>query len=266
MTKLEPARTSQQSRPPQNVVSIHQPNYLPWLGLFYKIAHSDMFVFMDCVMFPTGGLVNRNRIKTAQGELWLTVPICRSGRFGQTIRDVETKNARVWARTHLKSLQSNYRKATFYEEVITLLYPYYVREMEEPTTFLSAFNTTLIRAIAQYLGIHTKWASTSELNVSGTKTDLVVDICKAVNATTYFSGAGAASYLEPEKFANAGIELRFSTFAQEPYTQLFDGYVPNLSVIDVIMNCGRRETRLMLGLDEGSGTLHPEFSTQQRIA
>lgn len=229
-------------------VASHQPNYIPWLGYFYKISRADRFVFVDMVIYPGRSYINRNYIKSANGPRWLTIPVITTGRTGQLIRQVETDNLQGWTDSHLKTLHLSYRRAPHFDEVYALLEPIYAQVCGERSS-LSEFNMSLIRAIAAYLDIHPEWLLASDLNVSGAKTDLVVEVCSAAGGTSYLAGQGARAYLEEEKLQNAGLSLHYSAFEQSTYPQLFGEFVPNLSIIDVLMNCGRSGTRRLLDLD-----------------
>jgi hypothetical protein len=231
-------------------VAIHQPNYIPWLGYFFKIAYADKFVFLDTVGYSVGSLVNRNSIKTPCGSAWLTIPVLKCGRSGQLISEVETDNIRNWARRHLATLQSNYGRAPYFKEVLALLKPHY-HSVAGDTSSLANFNIGLICSIATYLRLNTRCINASELNVSGQKTDLLLDICRAIGASTYVAGTGAKSYQEDTKFEDAGITPVYSSFSQRNYPQLFGEFIGNLSVVDVLMNCGALGTRRLLGLEPG---------------
>jgi hypothetical protein len=234
------------------VASIHQPNYIPWLGYFFKIAHSDKFVFLDTVAYSCGSFVNRNSIKTPNGPAWLTIPVLKSGRFGQLISEVETSDIQPWARRHLATLQSNYGRAPYFKEILTLLEPHYQAATDNRKS-LSDFNIGVICSIVTYLRVNTQFIRASELNVSGHKTELLLDICRVVGATTYVAGAGGKSYQEDGKFEHAGIAPLFSSFSQGSYPQLFGEFVGNLSIVDVLMNCGYLGTRRLLGIESEHG-------------
>ncbi len=230
------------------IAAIHQPNYIPWLGYFFKIAHADKFVFLDMVVYPVGSLINRNSIKTRHGPAWLTIPVLKSGRYGQLVSEVETDNSQQWARWHLATLRSNYGRAPYFKETLALLEPHY-RVVNGNRSLLAAFNIGVICSIATYLDLSTQFIHASELNVSGHKTDLLLDICRAIGASTYLAGAGAKSYQEDAKFEDAGITPVYSPFSQRSYPQLSGEFVGNLSVVDVLMNCGYLGTRQLLGIE-----------------
>ena len=230
------------------IAAIHQPNYIPWLGYFFKISQADKFVFLDTVAYSHGSYVNRNCVKTPNGAAWLTVPTRRSGRFGQLICETETNNIRQWTGRHMATLRSNYGRASYFEEILALLEPHY-RVVTDDGRSLADFNIGVICSIATYLGFGTHFTRASELNVSGHKTDLLVDICRAVGANQYLAGAGGKSYQDDTKFEDAGIAPIYSNFSQRPYPQLFGEFIGDLSVVDVLMNCGYPGTRRLLGFE-----------------
>ena len=185
-------------------MAIHQPNYIPWLGYFFKIAHADKFVFLDTVRFPNPGFVNRNSIKTKSGAEWLTIPVLRTGRSNQSIAEVETDRVQPWRRRHIMALRSNYGKAAYFKETFALLEPHY-QEKAGSASSLAAFNIGLIRAIASYLNLSPQFVRASDLeNIFGQKTDLICNICLAVGGTSYLAGTGAKSYQEDAKLKELG--------------------------------------------------------------
>ena len=234
----------------ETIVAIHQPNYIPWLGYFFKIAHANKFVFLDTVVYPGGSFVNRNSIKTPKGPAWLTIPVCKSGRSGQLIGEVEPDNTHKWVARHLSTLRNNYRRAPFFCEIISLLEPHY-RAVRADKQSLAGFNIGVICAIAAYLDIRPHFITSSQLNITGQKTDLLLDICRKFGATTYLAGTGSKCYQEDSKLENAGITPVYSPFVQRRYVQLFGEFVENLSVVDVLMNCGYQGTRRLLGIAGG---------------
>jgi hypothetical protein len=238
--------------PGGTIAAIHQPNYIPWLGYFFKVAHADKFVFLDVVAYSCGSFVNRNSIKTPNGPAWLTIPILKSGRSGQLISEVETDNTHKWAERHLTTLRCNYGRAPYFEETLALLEPHY-RAMAGNRRSLAEFNIGVICSIATYLGLHAQFMRASELRLSGHKTDMILNICHAVGARTYLAGTGAKSYQEDDKFEDAGITPVYSPFSQRGYPQLFGEFVGNLSVVDVLMNCGYLGTRRLLSIESEHG-------------
>lgn len=215
-----------------STLAAHQPQYLPWLGYFDKLDRADVFVLLDDVQFKKNEWQNRNRIKTADGWQWLTVPVLHD--FGQTIAEVEIHRQAPWARKHQAALRTNYAPAPGFEAVM----PGLSGILERPWEYLAPLNVTLVRWIAAELGIDTTTMLGSELENRDDPTLRLVDLCDTAGCDTYLSGSGARDYLEIEPFQDAGIEVVFQEFAHPVYPQLFDDFEPNLSVIDLLMNCG----------------------------
>ena len=216
----------------QKTISIHQPNYFPWLGYFYKIYQSDIFVFLDDVQFNAEGMQNYHYIKTAQDQLRLKIPV--NARFGTTIEDVHIKNELPWKKKHLKTVEMNYKKAPFFEEVFSDYQSLLFQDNDQ----LSGLDISIIQFICGKLNIETKFVNSSALNVKSQKEDKIIDICKHLNANIYYSGTGAKAYQEESRFANESIELRYSSFKPFEYTQQWDAFDPNVSIFDYLMNCG----------------------------
>lgn len=224
------------------VVAIHQPNFIPWLGYFYKLAHVQQFVFLDTVQYTKNSFINRNRIKLESGPSWLTIPISK-GRLDQVISDVEINRNRDWQRKHLHALTANYHRAPFFDEVFPLIRSEYASN--KTVNNLADFNISMIQTICRYLGLCPILVRANELGVQGKGTDLLVNICAKLGASIYLAGAGGVKYQEDEKFAAAGILTQYSSFQLIKYNQLWGEFVENLSVVDALMNCGQ-STRALL--------------------
>lgn len=224
------------------IVAIHQPNFLPWIGYFYKIAKSDIFVFLDNVQYTKNNFINRNKIKTPQGVIWLTIPI--SFKFGQLINEVKINNKTDWREKHLKTLEMNYKRASSYEDVFKIIKgAYYLKDWQN----LSDFNINLIKTIISYLGLNKPIIKSSSLDVQGKSTKLLIQLVKKVEGNVYLSGLGGAKYQEEELFKKEGIKLAYYNFAYPIYKQLWSKFIPNLSVIDLFFNYGKESTKIILG-------------------
>ena len=127
------------------IISIHQPTYLPWLGFFKKISSSDVFVFLDDVQYEKNGFQNRNKIRTDEGENWLTVPI--TGKFGTLLKDIQIDNSSNWSKKHSKSIVQNYTKAKYFHEYWNEFESIYERKFE----FLIDLNVEIIKLIMKKL-------------------------------------------------------------------------------------------------------------------
>lgn len=219
------------------IVSIHQPNFFPWLGYFDKIARSDIFVFLDHVQFPkTGGGVWSNRVKMLVGgeARWVTAPIRRSFHGVATVNEIEWADEQPWRSKLLKTLSTNYGRAPYFSETMDLLIPL----IEWPDAKLSSFNIHAIKTIAGYLGIpHEHTITSSQLQAQGAATDLLIEITQKMGGTTYMCGGGASGYQLDDTFKKTGITLMYQHFAHPNYPQLGNEvFVAGLSIVDVLMN------------------------------
>ena len=220
-----------------NVV-ILQPSYIPWRGYFDQIRHADLFIFYDDVQYDKHGWRNRNQIKTHQGKQWITIPVHAKGvTQGVNIKDVRIDWSKPWARSHQKSITISYSKAPFFKAYRPLLEAIYQRQDE----FLADFTIETSILLAHELGFtSTRFMRSSELTgVHGQKTDRVISVLKQVGATHYICGPSASSYMEPEKFAEAGITFEYMQYNYPEYPQLHPPYDPFISVLDLLFMTGK---------------------------
>lgn len=221
------------------VVAVHQPNYIPWLGYFYKINISDVFVILNDVQFIKDGGINYNNIKTPQGAFRLKIPV--DYKMGQNILDVRTKDELGWKKKHLKTIENFYRKAPFFDEVFSDFKAFLIKEYNN----IGDLNERIIVDISQKLGIKTQFVHSSDLNISTQKEERILDICEGLNATIYLSGRGAKAYQNPKNFEKRGIYLKYTSFKTFNYPQLFGEFADNMSILDYLMNCGYDWQRVM---------------------
>lgn len=223
------------------IIAIHQPNFIPWLGYFYKINHCDLFVLLDDVQYTKNSLINRNRIKSNTGEQWVTMPVLHSGSFGQNINETHLMHFEKHYCKFLRTLQMNYSKAPFVEEIMSL---FVIDDFS--CDLLSVFNETLIRRVAEYLDIQTPIVKSSELpGIEGTSTDRLINICKYLGGNKYLAGFGGKNYQDDSLFHEAGIVPFVSNFSYPQYNQLHGPFLPNLSVVDVLMNIGKQSIQFI---------------------
>jgi hypothetical protein len=215
------------------VVSIHQPAYLPWLGYFDKIKRSDKFIYLDTVQFQKNSFQNRNKIRTPQGSIWLTVPVRTSGALYDTaLKDLPIDNATAWQRKHLGGIQGNYARARSFDIVIEHLRPFYLRDWDR----LSGLCFEMLSLFLRLLDIATPVVKASDLPpTAARKSDLVLDLCRRAGATHYLSGSLGRDYLDVAAFSAAGISVEFQDYAHPTYTQAFPGFLPFMGVIDLLM-------------------------------
>lgn len=214
------------------IVSAHQPAYLPWLGYFDKIKRSEIFVFLDTVQYEKNSYTNRNKIKTKDGTIWLSIPVIKTDHLEKTMKEMPIDKNSHWQRKHLSSIQMSYSKAPHFKELYPKLQELYSREYD----YLVDATWDHLMFWLDVLGIHTKIIKSSELDVHSKKSDFVFDLCKAVNADYYISGALGREYMEVEKFNEAGIQVEFQDYQHPVYNQLFGDFVPNMGIVDFSMN------------------------------
>ena len=218
--------------------AIHQPNYLPYLGYFYKMAQCDIFVYLDSVQYPRGqSFAARNRIKTSQGAHYLTIPVKVPKEKEGKAKYFEIEYADdKWKRKHLNTIRRNYSRALYFDEIYSL----YESVIQKKQTFLEN-NIELIEKIASYLSISCKRIKLSELLPQfGKKTELICEIGKKLQASHYLSGTGGGKdYNDPVLMLDNGITLLYSDFKHPQYTQLYGEFVSHLSILDVLFNVGK---------------------------
>lgn len=224
------------------IAAIHQPNYLPWLGYFYKMAGCDIFVHLDNVQYTKNGFINRNRIKTPAGSQWLTVDVLTKGYVEQKIKDVRINNVKAWTGNHWKSLYLNYSKAPYFDTFKRELEPIY----RQPWENLSLLNRSMNELLAKLLGIKSiEFIEASGLKVTGKGTELLINICKKIGAGTYLSGSGGAKYMDVELFQAAGIKVVYTDFHHPVYRQQWGEFIPGMSIVDLLFNEGEDSLKIL---------------------
>ena len=217
------------------IVSINQPAYLPWPGYFDRIMKADTHVVLDHVQFEKNSLTNRNKIKTPQGWSWLTVPVKTKGKFKECpIKDIETNETMNWAHKHWQSILSNYKKAPFFSDYADFFEKLYSQEWLLLNDILTETNNFFQKT----LDIETKTINSSSLNLSRSKSELVLEICQNLEADTYLSGPLGRDYLNVESFHQAGVKVLYHDYQYPDYPQMHGDFEPYLSVIDLLFNCG----------------------------
>lgn len=215
-----------------SVIAIHQPNYLPWLGYFYKIYESDVFVFLDDAQFSNSGMHNYTYIKSYEGTYRLKYPVQQS--LGDKIFKVRPKNELGWRDKHLNIIRNFYGKAAHFN----LIFRDYENLLLDDYENIAQLNSSIIRFFSKKLGLKTTFINSSDLNIDLKQEEKLIKICKFLNGKIYYSGTGAKSYQNENNFVREGIDLRYSSFKQFHYPQLGNQFEPNLSVLDFIMNNG----------------------------
>jgi hypothetical protein len=212
-------------------VTIHQPNFLPWLGFFAKMNASEIFVLLDCVQFTKGGFQNRVQIKSPSGSQWLTVPVKLMNSTVVT-NEVQIDENPRWKDNHLKSILQNYRKSANFDSI----YPLVSKIYEFETLNLSEFCINAIRLISELLDINRQMVLASELNTRGSGGQLLISILEDLKATSYLSGPSGKRYLNLDDFHERNLSVSYSNTIELPRNQLYPPFVPGLSIVDFLFN------------------------------
>ena len=224
----------------------HQPNYFPYIGFFHKAARCDKFIIVDNVQFVKRGpfgWINRNRIRTATGWIWLTVPVITKGKYLQSIKDTMIDNSTDWRRKHWASIQRNYQSAPYFARYSEFFSQLYQKEWE----YLSALNETIIRYVCEQMHIKAAIVKSSELNVDGKATDLIINMCQAVNADTYMHGKHGRDYVDEDKMNQHNIKSIYQQFEHPVYPQRYQPFTPEMAIIDLLFNCGPESEKIIKG-------------------
>ena len=223
------------------VVAIHQPEYLPWLGFFKKMMNVELFVFLDDVQFRKKGWQNRNRIRINDGTTLLSIPVHTHSY--PKINEVTIDNEKNWSIRHKKSILYNYARAPYFDEIKDFIESIFEKKFQ----YLVDLNTEIIKFIMNELEIKSKIVFSSELEISKKGSDRVLDICKAVDADHYITGTfWAESNLRVEEFKKSNIDVEFQKFQHPIYKQIHGEFIPEMSIIDLLFNEGRKEAKKIL--------------------
>ena len=217
------------------IIAALQPGYLPWLGFFDLMKRCDVFVIEDSLKYTKQDWRNRNRIRTRQGWVYLTVPV-EKGATGKRIRDVSIDNSRDWASRHYTLLRENYRHAPYWDQYA----PFLEESFRRSWTNLHELDLHFIEFFAREFQIATPRRLLSELGVefTGDKTGDLVDLARAAGGTTFIEGSTGKSFVNVEQFQAAGLEVLFQVYDCRPYPQQFEPFVSHLSAIDLLLNLG----------------------------
>ena len=223
------------------VVAIHQPEYLPWLGFFKKMMNVELFVFLDDVQFRKKGWQNRNRIRINDGTTLLSIPVHTHSY--PKINEVTIDNEKNWSIRHKKSILYNYARAPYFDEIKDFVESIFEKKFQ----YLVDLNTEIIKFIMNELEIKSKIVFSSELEISKKGSDRVLDICKAVGADYYITGTfWAESNLRVEEFKKSNIDVEFQKFQHPIYKQIHGEFIPEMSIIDLLFNEGKKEAKKIL--------------------
>lgn len=218
-----------------------QPTYLPWSGYFNIISKVDKFVFLDDVQFEKRSWQIRNRILVQGQECLISVPVRKASR-DTPIRDILVSNESDWHRKHWLTLRAAYLGASYGEEALTLLEPFYTGK---PPGLLADFNQAIIQHIAEALSLSATFVRASDLQCGGARSGHLIQVCRKLECDEYLSPRGSAAYLEEDNFVGlSGLQLTFQEFEPAPYPQFRSkNFMSHLSIVDVIANIGIDATK-----------------------
>ncbi|MCQ2451378.1 MAG: WbqC family protein [Clostridia bacterium] len=232
------------------IVGIHQLNYFPWVGYFDKVEKSDIFIIMDEVQLITDSYMQRNRVLNQSGQpSWLSVSFQKENFRDKKFSEIKLNDSVDWQKRQKDFLVGTYNTAPYFSEVLNLISPIFENKYDT----LFEVNKKAFDIIIDMLDIKTKVILQSSLDYDRTakKNDLVLELCKAVNADCYFSGAGAKKYMDETPFAAAGINVVYQNYLPFEYPQKFNSeFMPGLSILDVLLNCGIEKTKKLFWLSQ----------------
>lgn len=223
-------------------VLITQSNYIPWKGYFDAINQVDVLVLYDDMQYTRRDWRNRNRIKTAQGVQWLTIPVDVKGKYYQKINEAIIQD-KSWSKMHWETIRHAYRQAACFEWCRERFEYLYANCQEE---YLSMVNYRFIKACCDLLDIKTEIKWSSEFELKGDKSEKLLNICLDLKATTYYSGPAAKDYLDEQLFADNGIAVNWLDYSGYPqYPQLHGAFEHGVSIIDLFFNTGKDSKKYM---------------------
>lgn len=228
----------------KKIVVIHQPDFLSYIGFFHRLLYADLYVVLDDVQFVKGtsrSWMNRDKIKTPNGEKWLTVNVKKASRH-TNINQILLNDTINWKKQNLNLLKENYKNTKYFNEI----FPYLEKLYKSNCTNLSDFNMNSIYMLLKLFNIKIDIEYSSNLNTIKTKSERLVEILTQVNATQYLSGVGAKDYHIDKPFDDANIEILWQDFKHPNYPQLYGEFIPYLSSIDMLFNCGIEKSREIL--------------------
>lgn len=224
------------------ILTAHQPVYLPWLGLFHKIALSDHFVWFDDVQYQTKDWNSRNKIKTSNGLIWLSVPVQRKKHFDIKVRDILIDNSKPWWKKHFRSIEMAYQKAPYFNDYIGFFENLYDTRWER----LNDLNWSIFTYFLDRLEITVPITTLTDMNLMETKSDLVLAMCKAEKADIYIFGGEGKSYADIEAFKTENVQPYFQEYQHPVYRQLHGEFEPFMSVLDLLFNKGPESASVLM--------------------
>jgi hypothetical protein len=223
-------------------ICIIQSCYIPWKGFFDLIGQCDEYVIFDSVQYIKGHWHNRNRIKTADGVIWLTIPVRTKGRYDQPIDQVEIE--KPWADRHWRALELGYKRAPFFQQFAPTVKGWY--EQAATQARLTDVNAIFLHGITNLLGLNTRIVRDTVYPAEGVKTERLLGIARAAGADRYLSGPSARTYFDEGMFTEAGIAPEWMSYAGYPeYPQLHGAFEHPVTALDLLFNTGPNAARYL---------------------
>ena len=219
-----------------------QPGYLPWLGFFELMYNCDLFVLLDDVQYTKKDWRNRNRIRTREGWIWLTVPVLTKDKQNQLINEAKINSSTDWRRKHLRTIEINYYKAKYFNNY----FPYFEKLYASDWGYLVDLDAEIISWIAKALDIKTTILESSVLNIEGKREDKIINICKKLGAEEFYDSKAAQNILDLEKFWENDITVKFQNYPHPIYKQIYEPFIPYMSVIDLLFQYGPESLNILL--------------------
>jgi hypothetical protein len=229
------------------ILTAHQPVYLPWLGLFHKIALADLFCFFDIVQYQRKDYNNRNKIKTSNGELWLSVPVESKGHLNKNVAEILIVQDN-WAKKHLKSIELNYKKTPFFQNYFPELQSILINNSKYT---LGSLNLKLLEYFMECLSINTPIIKASEYSFNGFGSDLVLDMCIKMGADNYIFGEQGKNYADVDAFKEKKIKVEFQNYTHPIYHQVGRPFLPYMSIVDLLFNEGEKSYDILMSNNIG---------------
>ncbi len=221
------------------IVAIRQPGYLPYIGFFKKIQSVNEFIFLNDVQYSRGDWDNRNKIRTSEGSLWLTIPILNKPE--KLLNQVKIDYSTNWVYKHESAIKFNYENSPFFDKYWNDI----KQILDKSHTKLFDLNISLINYFISVLEIKTKTIFSSDLNLDSTGSKKLLDICKICNAQTYLSGELGKNYLNEDIFKKEKIKIIFEKFDHPIYSQKYKKFISNMSIIDLLFNEGENSIKIL---------------------
>ena len=229
------------------ILTAHQPVYLPWLGLFHKIASADLFCYFDIVQYQRKDYNNRNKIKTSNGELWLSVPVESKNHLSKNVSKILIVQDN-WAKKHLKSIELNYKKTLFFKDYFPKLQSILINESKDS---LGHLNLKLLEYFMECLKIDTPIVKASDYNFEGIGSDLVLDMCVKLDADSYIFGEQGKNYADVKAFKESEVVVKFQDYIHPVYRQIGRNFLPYMSIIDLLFNEGDKSYEILMSNNIG---------------